>query len=84
MAQLTIASYLKYADVQMAAEALFGFKAPALGANLVPGETTSGTINPQVLMDGNLHSSRFTAAASGAVLVAMGGGATHLQYVDGI
>jgi hypothetical protein len=50
-----IATYLKYANLQMAAEALFGKKtAPS-------GEIYSGPIATSVLTQGNDRSSKFTA-----------------------
>jgi len=38
MATPTVAELLKYADVQIAAEALYGFNAVENGANLNPGD----------------------------------------------
>lgn len=44
----------------MAAEALFGLDATQLNANLTPGETRSGPIDPRILTTGNRHASKFT------------------------
>jgi hypothetical protein len=56
----TLADYLKYANLQMAAEALFGFDATLDDADLIPGErldTTAGpaTIKEEWLTTGNLE-----------------------------
>ena len=51
-----IATYLKFANVQMAAEALFTSK------NAVPGATYSGAVLPAVLATGNERSSKFSDA----------------------
>ena len=48
-------TYLKYASLQIAAEA---FIAPKTDG---PGTTKSGSLDPKVLMKGNDHTSRFTA-----------------------
>ena len=49
-----VATYLGYANLQMAAEALYGRKtAPA-------GDKFSGSIDPLVLTQGNERSSKFT------------------------
>ena len=56
----TIAEYLKFANLQMAAEALFTLDATKEGIVLTPGEVRSGSIDPKVLTDGNLHASKFT------------------------
>jgi pimeloyl-ACP methyl ester carboxylesterase len=50
-----IATYLKYANLQMAAEALFGKQLSD------PGATFSGEIEPSVLTFGNTRASKFTA-----------------------
>ncbi len=66
MADPTIADYMKYADLQMAAEALYDFNAKEDAATLKPGDPLSdighynGTINSAVLTTGNLHASKFT------------------------
>ncbi len=49
-----VATYLKYANLQMAAEALFGQQ------DKDPGTTTSGPIDPDDLTTGNNRSSKFT------------------------
>ncbi|WP_202820680.1 hypothetical protein, partial [Variovorax sp. JS1663] len=49
-----IATYLKYANLQMAAEALFEQK------GLVPSSKYSGVVDATVLMTGNERSSKFT------------------------
>ena len=62
----TIADMLKYANLQMAAEALYKFNAKT-DPNQLPGETDSLTSNfinrpltADILTDGNLQASRFT------------------------
>ncbi len=50
----SVTTYLKYANVQMASEALFGLKDARVGS------TFSGLIIPQDLTDGNRRSSKFT------------------------
>ena len=57
-----IATYLKYANVQMAAEALFEFN-PAKTTNIItPGSVASyANIRSEYLTDGNNRSSKFTA-----------------------
>ena len=58
---LSIADYLKFANLQMAAEALYRFDATAPNANLVPGATYSGAIDfEDNLITGNNHASKFT------------------------
>ncbi len=57
----TIADYLKFANLQMAAEAVYDFNATPPGTILTPGTTSSGPIDPLLLQQGNLHASRFTA-----------------------
>lgn len=61
MATPTIANYLSYASLQMAAEALYDFKAPIPGVVLTPGAPYRGEITAQFLTDGNLHASKFTS-----------------------
>jgi hypothetical protein len=62
MADLTIADYLKYADLQMAAEALYDFNAKLNASGLVPGqELKDKAISVEWLTTGNLHASKFTA-----------------------
>lgn len=56
----TTAEYLKFANVQMAAEALYDSDA-TLGLPLTPGKVFSGVIAQNVLINGNRHSSKFTA-----------------------
>jgi hypothetical protein len=56
-----ITAYLKYANVQMAAEALYGFNPKLSSTNLIPGSTeTYPVINPADLIEGNNRSSKFT------------------------
>jgi hypothetical protein len=56
----TIAEYLKFANLQMAAEALYGYNAPTDAATLVPGaKPTENPLTAGVLTTGNLHASRF-------------------------
>jgi hypothetical protein len=57
----TIAEYLKFANLQMAAESLFGFNATPPGTNLTPGATSNLPLDPLRLEQGNLHASKFTA-----------------------
>ena len=54
----TISEYLKFANLQMAAEALYRFK--ATNGPVTPATPFSGEIPIDVLTDGNLHASRFT------------------------
>jgi len=57
----TIADYLKYANLQMAAEALFAFNATPPGTVLTPGEVSGNERNTVGnLTAGNLHASKFT------------------------
>ncbi len=64
MAAPTIAEMLKYANLQMAAEALYNFNAKLFGASLSPGEISSsvghysGEIDPDILTYGNRFGSR--------------------------
>ena len=57
----SISDYLKYANLQMAAEALFGFNAISSGATLKPGDLFHDDIVPAVLERGNRHASKFTS-----------------------
>ena len=65
MSTPTVTDLLKYANLQMAAEALYDFDAK-LNTDLPPGNLNSstghysGAINPKTLITGNEHSSRFT------------------------
>lgn len=59
MTTLNIADYLKYANLQMAAEALYNFNA-VLNPNLEPGKDTSGDLTKENLTTGNNHASKFT------------------------
>lgn len=63
MAMPSIADYLKYANLQMAAEALYGFDATVSGAVLTPGQRTTpnSAIAAGNLKTGNEHASKFTA-----------------------
>ena len=56
----TISDYLKYANLQMAAEALYDSDATVSATSLVPGQLYSGSIDQVVLTNGNRHSSKFT------------------------
>ncbi|WP_143694922.1 hypothetical protein, partial [Variovorax sp. JS1663] len=49
-----VATYLKYANLQMASEALYDRKAAPVG------DKFSGPIDPRVLIQGNDRSSKFT------------------------
>ena len=60
----TTSEYLKYVNLQMAAEALFTLDATKDGVVLTPGDTRSGPIDPQVLIAGNRHASKFSATAN--------------------
>ena len=59
----TITDYLKYANLQMAAEALYGFDAN-VDSNLTPGARRENwALNTQDnLTTGNRHASKFTAS----------------------
>ena len=61
----TVSEYLKFVNLQMAAEALYGFVAAPTIQNpnpvLTPEDKYSGAILSSVLTDGNLHASKFTA-----------------------
>jgi pimeloyl-ACP methyl ester carboxylesterase len=58
----TLADYLKYANLQMATEALFGFNATPPGTVLTPGALAGNERNTVGnLTTGNLHASKFTA-----------------------
>jgi hypothetical protein len=62
MATPTVAELLKYADLQLAAEALYSFNAVENGVNLIPGAIDKDVpIAAANLTRGNLHVSRFTA-----------------------
>ncbi|WP_310451295.1 hypothetical protein [Sulfuritalea sp.] len=54
----TITDYLKFANLQMAAEALYNSDATK-GIQLTPGAKYNGTILDRYLTDGNLHASKF-------------------------
>jgi hypothetical protein len=61
MSTLSIADSLKFANLQMAAEALYGYNATPVNANLTPGATYNGGIDVlNNLTTGNLHASAFT------------------------
>lgn len=61
MAAPTIADMLKYANLQMAAEALYSFDTKKRDpASLTPGDHYFGAIQSNWLTDGNEHASRFT------------------------
>lgn len=57
----TIAEYLKFANLQMAAESLFGFDAYKAKGTLTPGKVSTEAITEERLTTGNLHASKFTA-----------------------
>lgn len=60
----TIADYLKFANLQMAAEALYNFNATPLGTNLIPGDKRlDELLTVANLTTGNLHASKFTTTA---------------------
>src|SRR5690348_12991112 len=61
MPNSTAAELLKFVSLQMAAEALFGFKATGNDANLEPKQKFAGDIDAGFLTSGNEHASRFTA-----------------------
>lgn len=73
MPALTIADMLKYANLQMAAEALYNFRAKAT-PNQSPGDLTtttghfSGEIDLAWLTLGNEHASRFTQTQADAFI----------------
>lgn len=63
MPALTISDYLKFANLQMAAEALYGFNAVTNGLTLTPGDIRQNVaVDAANLTTGNLHASKFTAA----------------------
>ena len=58
----TITEYLKFANLQMAAEALYGYNATPPGTVLTPGDKRANeVIAVPNLTAGNLHASKFTA-----------------------
>lgn len=57
----TISEYLKFVNLQMAAESLFGFKAVPNSQSLTPGAPSTSPLTADQLTDGNLHASKFTA-----------------------
>lgn len=57
----TVAEYLKFVNLQMAAEALYRFSAIPTSENLLPGDTSNGPILESDLTTGNLHASKFTS-----------------------
>ena len=61
----TITEYLKFANLQMAAEALYTFDATQANVNLEPGKKFNESLAidrfTTILTDGNLHSSKFTS-----------------------
>ncbi|HLD65745.1 MAG TPA: hypothetical protein VJA19_06865, partial [Pseudomonas sp.] len=59
MNTLSIADYLKYANLQMAAEALYGFDT-TIDPSQESGQNTSGTLTLENLTTGNHHASTFT------------------------
>ncbi|MDO8789725.1 MAG: hypothetical protein Q7J42_16745, partial [Sulfuritalea sp.] len=56
----TIADYLKFANLQVAAEALYNFNATPPGTNLTPSAIFANDIPEGILTTGNLHNSKFT------------------------
>ncbi len=65
MSAPTIAEMLKFANLQMAAEALYEFNATLASANLQPGKPFNEALDIErfegILTDGNLHASTFTS-----------------------
>src|SRR3990167_4607400 len=59
MNTLSIADYLKYANLQMAAEALYGFDT-TIDLSQESGQNTSGTLTLENLTTVNHHASTFT------------------------
>jgi len=57
----TIAETLKFANLQMATEALYRFNATPPGTILTPGDKFVGDIPTTILTAGNLHASKFTS-----------------------
>ena len=57
----TISEYLKFVNLQMAAESLFGFNAYTAKGSLEPSKASTDPIKVTDLIDGNLHASKFTA-----------------------
>lgn len=78
---LSIAEYLQYANLQMAAEALYGYNAAILGANLTPGAIyKNGPIDLEDnLLTGNTHASKFTTTQ-----IELSGLATDWEVVEHI
>ena len=58
MPSLTVAEYLKFANLQMAAEALYNFDANK-NSNLIPGQDATGLLTADNLTTGNRHASAF-------------------------
>lgn len=67
----TIAEYLKFANLQMAAEALYNSDATK-GIPLTPGAKFDGAILERYLTDGNLHASKFTASEAAKFVATKG------------
>ncbi len=83
----TIADYLKFANLQMAAEALYDFNAVKAGkpggTPLVPGASQSAqSIDVPWLTEGNLHASKFTQTIAEDFIATCGNqrGQSHLTY----
>ncbi|MEJ5129188.1 hypothetical protein WH367_24345, partial [Comamonas sp. MYb21] len=64
MTQPSISEFLKFANLQMASEALFGFDAIKANGSLIPGEI-SDNLDSQNLTMGNRHASKFTNIDAG-------------------
>jgi hypothetical protein len=61
MSAPTIAETLKFANLQMAAEALYDYDANVTGVTLSPGAKFDGVILDRFLTSGNRHASKFTS-----------------------
>jgi hypothetical protein len=61
MSAPTIAETLKFANLQMAAEALYDYDANVTGVTLSPGAKYDGVILDRFLVSGNRHASKFTS-----------------------
>ncbi|MBL8489104.1 MAG: hypothetical protein JNK22_18720, partial [Rhodocyclaceae bacterium] len=57
----TVVETLKFANLQMAAEALYTFNATPPGTVLTPGAKFTDPLTADILTTGNLHASKFTA-----------------------
>lgn len=57
----SISEYLKFVNLQMASESLFGFNAYTANGSLIPGKVSTEPLTTERLITGNLHASKFTA-----------------------